>query len=70
MPTMTKRGTDPKTVMHQARCSNCKSEYQYTLDDPNIHIGHSQDPRDQGSVEVTFACTVCGSAVLSFPRGN
>lgn len=50
-----KRGVDPKTVLRHATCDKCKSEYEFTLSDPEVK--RTYDLRNGDSY--WFQCQVC-----------
>ena len=52
---LVKRGTDPKHAVRHARCTHCKSEYEFTAADKEVRY-HS-DQRE-GSY-YSFKCEVC-----------
>jgi len=57
---LTKRGVDPKKMVFTAACHNCKSEYEFTLSDPEIKTesGDFREPSYKW-----FPCEVCGNRV-------
>lgn len=58
---LVKVGIDPKNVIHNTRCYNCASEYEFKLSDPEVHVSH--DPRDG---TIYFICQVCSQTVYYY----
>lgn len=65
---LVKVGIDPKNVIHNVKCCNCSSEYEFKLSDPELHVSH--DPRDGTSY--SFICQVCNQTVYYYnpPKGR
>ena len=61
---LTKRGVSPVDVIKTATCTTCKSEYKFTLRDPEIKNSYA-DQRDQRERSYKyFICQVCQSSVI------
>jgi len=54
-----KRGVDPKTVLRHATCNKCKSEYEFTLSDPEVKRTYDLRAGDFYS----FPCQVCKNII-------
>lgn len=63
---ITRQGVDPATILHKATCSNCKTEYEFLRNDPEITVKPSFDQRDQGMEEAKFTCKTCGHEVTGY----
>ena len=59
-----KRGVDPKTAIRHATCSYCKSEYEFTLSDPEVKYTYDQRDGDFYS----FPCQVCKNTIYPSTR--
>ena len=60
---LVKAGIDPKNVIHNARCYNCASEYEFKLSDPEVYVSCDQLNNNAYS----FICQVCSQTVYYNP---
>lgn len=56
---ITKRGTPPEQLVHEATCTHCKTEYEFTRDEAK----HISDQRDGDCLKTT--CPVCKREVFT-----
>ena len=61
---ITKRGTPPEQLVHEATCTHCKTEYQFTSDEAH-YIG---DHRDGDFLKTS--CPVCKRNVFTAAKGG
>lgn len=58
-----KKGIDPKDIIKYCTCDNCKSEYEYTENDPEIKK-YVPDQRDRFDSSYSYlTCQVCNTRI-------